>query len=504
VSSKISSLTHQLAVRSAQAGAFALNTFGQSLQPAAALHSGRLAPSAYRWLVLASCVLWIVLWFVARGFELRPHVGFWYPPAALSFALLLLLGRKAWLPVWLSGFLLAAGIQLWLPGYQKTEIGLYLITLLIYPLVHVAGYAVGAMLYRRHSPQPLDFSQPVAVYQLLLCALLGSALAALGGSWLNMQTEDYDLSLFLQVFLSWWSGDAIAVVTLAPLMIVLYQQFYLLQTNQPEKHFRSFDASYGCVLAGALILLILMLALRQYWLPQFPFSLIVLVAAGGLIWLAIHYHLLATVTALALYGFTGAVFAVLSKDPLLVIEFNFLLPLLSGCTLMAHALPQLRRQNRDLSEQALQDSLTRLPNRRALEQDYQGCIQQPEQSHAVIMLDIDHFKQINDNHGHAMGDLVLQRLAVLLREQQFDGTTKAYRLGGEEFVLLLPATTLSEAIRCAEQIRSKLPLLSGLPVTVTASFGVVAANQMKLGELLELADRQMYQAKSAGRNRVCG
>lgn len=484
-----------------QAGAVVLNTFGQFLQPA--LHTGQLAPAAYRWLVLASCGLWVLLWFVARGFELRPHVGFWYPPAALSFALLLLLGRKALLPVWLSGFLLAGGIQLWLPGYQKNDLGLYLITLLIYPLVHVVGYAIAAMLYRRHSPQPFDFSQPVAVYQLLLCALLGSALAALGGSWLNMQTENYDLSLFLQIFLSWWSGDVIAVVTLAPLIMVLYQQFYLRQNNQSEQHFRGFDVGYRWVLASALLLLILMLALRQYWLPQFPFSLVVLVAAGGLIWLAIHHHLLATVTALALYGFTGAVFAVLSKDPMLVIEFNFLLPLLSGCSLMAHALPQLRRQNRDLSEQALQDSLTRLPNRRALEQDYQVCNQQPNQSNAVIMLDIDHFKRINDNHGHAMGDLVLQQLAMLL-QQQFTVAGKAYRLGGEEFVLLLPDTRLAEAISCAEQIRSKLQLLQGCPVTVTASFGVVAATQIKLGELLELADRQMYLAKSAGRNRVCG
>jgi diguanylate cyclase (GGDEF)-like protein len=334
--------------------------------------------------------------------------------------------------------------------------------------------------------------------------LLGSALAALGGSLLNMQTENYNFSLFIQVFFSWWSGDAVAVVTLAPFMIVLFQQFYLRQMNHTSQHFRGFDASYGWVLAGTILLLILMLALRQYWLAQFPFSLVALVAAGGLIWLAIHHHLLATVTALALYGFAGAVFAVLSQDPLLVIEFNFLLPLLSGCTLMAHALPQLRRQNRDLSEQALHDSLTGLPNRRALEQDYQICLIQSEKTHALIMLDIDHFKRINDNHGHAMGDLVLQQLASLLRHQQLTPASKAYRLGGEEFVLLLPETTLAEAVNFAEQVRCKLPQLPELPLTITASFGVVASSRMPLGELLELADRQMYLAKSAGRNQVCG
>jgi diguanylate cyclase (GGDEF)-like protein len=125
---------------------------------------------------------------------------------------------------------------------------------------------------------------------------------------------------------------------------------------------------------------------------------------------------------------------------------------------------------------------------------------------AVAMLDIDHFKAVNDTHGHAMGDVVLRALvrsgAATLRASDRFG-----RLGGEEFVLLMPETGAADALACAERIRAdfaalRFPSAQGM-FSVTLSVGVcVLDEQRDWDTMLHDADRALYQAKEAGRNRI--
>jgi diguanylate cyclase (GGDEF)-like protein len=130
---------------------------------------------------------------------------------------------------------------------------------------------------------------------------------------------------------------------------------------------------------------------------------------------------------------------------------------------------------------------------------------------AVAMVDIDHFKRVNDTYGHLAGDAVLTAIAAatkaLLREYDIVG-----RVGGEEFAVLLPNTSIREARDVTERLREKIPRIvipSGGPVTsvpsgVTVSIGVAAAGRPRgdLGRFLALADEALYAAKAAGRNRV--
>lgn len=129
---------------------------------------------------------------------------------------------------------------------------------------------------------------------------------------------------------------------------------------------------------------------------------------------------------------------------------------------------------------------------------------------AVIMLDIDHFKSVNDTHGHLVGDEVLrtfgQRINQICREDDL-----LARYGGEEFCLLLAATGREEAIQIAERCRRVLadtPFPSSIgPLEVTASFGFAVLdpeNPPSTKGLLEAADQQLYEAKRSGRNQVCG
>jgi diguanylate cyclase (GGDEF)-like protein len=124
-----------------------------------------------------------------------------------------------------------------------------------------------------------------------------------------------------------------------------------------------------------------------------------------------------------------------------------------------------------------------------------------------LMLDIDHFKQVNDRFGHAAGDRVLRAIAVACQAAKRDADVIA-RVGGEEFALLLPETTDAAALQFAERLRRQLHdcslTVDGEKVPITVSIGVAGANNGTLGieALLQCADHALYEAKGAGRDRV--
>ncbi|MCZ2812244.1 GGDEF domain-containing protein [Modestobacter sp. VKM Ac-2979] len=122
---------------------------------------------------------------------------------------------------------------------------------------------------------------------------------------------------------------------------------------------------------------------------------------------------------------------------------------------------------------------------------------------ALVMCDVDHFKSVNDTYGHARGDAVLQELADRLRTG-LRSTDVAYRIGGEEFVVLLPGRDAAGAQRVAERMRAAVAdtPVAGLRVTVSAGAVSAPAAQASLPELLWAADAALYAAKDAGRNRV--
>lgn len=175
---------------------------------------------------------------------------------------------------------------------------------------------------------------------------------------------------------------------------------------------------------------------------------------------------------------------------------------------------QLARANETLEGLAFLDGLTAVANRRRFEQTLDAewkRAAREQQPLAVIMLDIDHFKMLNDTYGHAVGDDCLRYVAVALKGQVKRPGDLLARYGGEEFVLVLPATTPDGAAALAESLRAAVEALhipnerasSG---QVTISVGV-AATSAAAGDdstkgLLERADAALYRSKQGGRNRV--
>jgi diguanylate cyclase (GGDEF)-like protein/PAS domain S-box-containing protein len=165
-----------------------------------------------------------------------------------------------------------------------------------------------------------------------------------------------------------------------------------------------------------------------------------------------------------------------------------------------------------LEQQANQDYLTGLSNRRHfLEQGEKELarVQRYGEVLSAFMLDIDHFKIINDTHGHKAGDVVLQQLGHILRDT-LRTVDIIGRVGGEEFAILLPETDLKGATEIAERLREKVAnsdviLETGLTLHFMISIGVATMKDkgVKLDTLLNLADMALYQAKKSGRNKVC-
>ncbi len=162
---------------------------------------------------------------------------------------------------------------------------------------------------------------------------------------------------------------------------------------------------------------------------------------------------------------------------------------------------RIGRLNRD----AQTDPLTGLGNRRSLEFNL-SLLQAEGRAFAAIVLDIDHFKRVNDNHGHEVGDQVLRRLAELMRRCCREGDLLC-RTGGEEFLMLLPGASLEVATVVAERLRVTVQDTPVQPVgAVTVSLGVARWDGEAGSEPVEAlsqADRALYQAKQRGRNRVC-
>lgn len=161
---------------------------------------------------------------------------------------------------------------------------------------------------------------------------------------------------------------------------------------------------------------------------------------------------------------------------------------------------------------AIYDSLTNLYNRRYFEERLTGETQRAFYGGtpiSLIMIDIDHFKKINDTFGHTEGDKVLQEIASLLKNSVRKKDTVA-RYGGEEFVLILPEAGLEEATMIAERIRrlvEQTPLTIGkVQMNITVSLGISnfpTHRAKSKEELVKMADEALYEAKRAGRNRVC-
>ncbi|RKQ86106.1 diguanylate cyclase (GGDEF)-like protein [Solirubrobacter pauli] len=283
------------------------------------------------------------------------------------------------------------------------------------------------------------------------------------------------------------------------------------------------------LLAGAIVVLVVAsLAAKRVRTPEYGFALswafsqvmlaIAVALTGGIESYVLSWLIVPLVTVPARFGARGVVAAVGFVTVLVLViavavEPSHPLPqwyattgflsTLAGVSILSFA---LMRSDVDHRTEAVLDGLTGMLNRRALSERLEELRAQAGftgQTVAAIAADIDHFKRINDEHGHARGDTVLVEVAHRLRTRlrAFD---LAYRVGGEEFVVLLPGAGVAEATALAAELRDTIAAepIDGLPVTMSFGVSATSGGTFVGAELLAEADAALYVAKARGRDRV--
>jgi diguanylate cyclase (GGDEF)-like protein len=178
----------------------------------------------------------------------------------------------------------------------------------------------------------------------------------------------------------------------------------------------------------------------------------------------------------------------------------------------AHALKKVVQNNVissenkifDLTNQLNLDSLTGIPNRRRMDQILNELIIN-KVPHSIVLIDLDDFKSINDTYGHTVGDEVLKAFASHM-QGNVEKQGMCFRYGGEEFMVILPSTTIDIALELVENLRIKQALLDtacGRPVTMSAGITAFTANIKTANQIIKIADQALYKAKQSGRNCIC-
>lgn len=199
--------------------------------------------------------------------------------------------------------------------------------------------------------------------------------------------------------------------------------------------------------------------------------------------------------------------SVLYKNKFWVVSMALLyLPIMAASILLFELLLwQWRNREQEYEVFSKTDSLTSVFNRRHIDDELRK-LQRKQNEYALVLLDLDHFKNINDNYGHGVGDRVLKRVAEVLalnvRQDDVVG-----RFGGEEFLLILRHKNMDQAMeiaeRCRKQIEQEIIMISEAEsLTVSASFGVTVSSNNLSDDVMKQADQALYLAKASGRNQV--
>jgi diguanylate cyclase (GGDEF)-like protein len=320
---------------------------------------------------------------------------------------------------------------------------------------------------------------------------------------------------FFPNWITWWQGDVTGIITWTPLILSWSIRSPLVWTR-----WRVVELT--CFVALLLGVTTLVFVQGSHGIPvSWAFLILPII-----IWSAYRFGQREVTTAIAVVSALAISYTLEGQGPFASPSLNLsLLALLAFISILVvtglllnavegerkRAIDDLEKELRGVKDEAITDPLTGLSNRRYLWHflPYELLrVARRESSLAVIMIDLDHFKRVNDTHGHEAGDLVLSKVAALLTKHIRDSDI-ACRYGGEEFLLVLPDATLEGAKRRAEGIRAAIKQLKlehlGKPIPgVTASIGIAMFPEHAddSESLMRIVDGLLYEAKHSGRDRI--
>lgn len=472
--------------------------------------SSREAAGAFRRLpYFAQVTALAVIYFAAAKFALMFAISPGYatavwPPSGIALAALLLLGNRVWPGVWLGATLVNFTVS-----FSP-----------IVPLLIATGNTLealaGAILVRRFIVGlSCRFEHAADVFKFVAVAALSCVIAAtVGVVSLTVQGSVAWLDFFPN-WVTWWQGDTAGIIIMTPLLLNWSIRHPMVWSQQRLAELAAlvllcagisylvFGQGAQAASASWMFLVLPLIIWAAYRFTQREVTTIIAAVSAVAIWYTLD-------------GDGPFRSASLNRSLLELLAFISSM-VVTGLLLNAvegerkRAIDDLEKELRGVKDEAVTDPLTGLSNRRYLWHflPYELLrVARRESSLAVIMIDLDHFKRVNDIHGHEAGDLVLTKVAALLRSHIRDSDI-ASRYGGEEFVLVLPDATLEGTKRRADAIRNAIRELKlehlGKPITgVTASIGIAMFpdHAEDSESLMRIVDDLLYEAKRSGRDRI--
>lgn len=460
-------------------------------------------------LVLAACYVAIGRLTFAVSVEYRNVTSVVFAPEGIALAFAILFGRRVAAGVVLGQALLSiwSGPSI----FGGVAIG----------LINGFECMLGATLFERWKISPA-FENPRMVFRFVaLVFLVLQPISATGGTatlwavgavprdhipsylstlWIHgIQQPLPSASQIPSAWLHWWIGNSVGQVLVAPLLIAWATRRH---ARQPLKRWE-WALSAGCVV---------LIGLGATVLPIHPLLMLGL-TYPLLVWVGLRHGLVGVTTANVLVtpavvwaGASGHGFLSHFSVPERLTYVGYFVATACIFSLTLYSMFEDRRLLvLQLQKLVRQDTLVPLANRRHFVETMSGHLGQPHSPLSLALLDIDHFKQINDENGHVVGDNVLVSVAQACSMSLRDGDFAA-RIGGEEFAVVLPNTTTDDAMASAEALRVAIETahrdrLDLVPVTV--SIGLTARRpDDTLDDLMVRVDSAMYVAKRGGRNRI--
>ncbi len=444
--------------------------------------------------------LWFALWRLAELVGVHANVSLWFPPAGLTFALALILHRRHWPVLALTvvvGCLLGRD---W--ADVAAEPAAQAVLVVVQACAHALPYVVAARLLRRLAPHPGNASGQPARATLWTGPPAAAGAAALGVA-VVAAYGDVAADEAPSLFLTWFTGDLVGLATTAP--------FFALTLAAPLRAALgggvTTPAATGPPGPRALHVpaLVALTAVAGAMLARSPD----VVGVPGTVALASYGPLLAMliIARTASERETHAALVALTLTTIVLAPALGMAPARGEPQLVLltlAAIAQLGVSLRGFADASTADALTGVTNRRGWLDETHRRLRR-HGAGAVILVDLDHFKTINDTFGHAVGDEVLRRVAAQLHRAA--GPDAVFgRVGGEEFAVFLAGDDRDAAARAARMRRglhALAPLHAGPADPIRASFGVATVDGPRgLARAMRAADEALYRAKAAGRDRI--
>ncbi|MCB1581476.1 MAG: diguanylate cyclase [Marinicella sp.] len=447
---------------------------------------------------------WLTVWQMGRVVEYTEHASVWFPAAGFTFSCLLVLGSRALIPIMVGAVL----ITIWNGNHYQLPLNTNELIWagFLFGLAHIIPYALGAAIISRLAQRD-EVSVPQLIVTFLLVAGISAFLATVLVITSLILTNQMPLADLTKTLLPFWIGDMAGVIVLTPLFSGILIKIFPEPNVKLDVFTHEGLGSKKRLLnkMSLNVILIIMTMLLAYLTESFESSFAIFFLAVTHMWIATTETPVFNIISLAVSSILIVLLVHILELMDFVMVYQFAINVIAANALFGIAIPQLKAHNQALETMVFTDLLTGVSSRHYMEQRADLEIAKSHENNlplTIVVFDLDDFKFINDQYGHAAGDLALQKVCNAAKEKIKTNDVIA-RFGGDEFVLLLPGLSSNDAYALVNEIKQKVQAISIESTKLSSSFGIA---KLKTGEdyksLFHRADQALYISKEKGGNHI--